>query len=46
MGIPAIMYCFFFLRFIVAGAEAWSIDAADPGGDRRHDCRRHTYFSS
>jgi putative oxidoreductase len=28
MGIPAIMYCFFFLYLTFAGAGAWSIDAA------------------
>ena len=27
MGIPAIMYCFFFLYLVVAGAGEWSIDA-------------------
>ena len=26
MGIPAIMYCFFFLYLMFAGAGAWSID--------------------
>lgn len=28
MGIPAIMYCFFFLYLVAAGAGAWSVDAA------------------
>ena len=27
MGIPAILYCFFFLYLMLAGAGAWSIDA-------------------
>lgn len=27
MGIPAIMYCFFFLYLVFAGAGEWSIDA-------------------
>jgi putative oxidoreductase len=27
MGIPAIMYCFFFLYLTFAGAGAWSVDA-------------------
>lgn len=28
MGIPAIMYCFFFLYLVFAGPGAWSVDAA------------------
>jgi putative oxidoreductase len=28
MGIPAIMYCFFFLYLAAAGAGAWSVDGA------------------
>ena len=27
MGIPAILYCFFFLYLMFAGAGAWSVDA-------------------
>ena len=27
-GIPAIMYCFFFLYLVFAGAGEWSVDAA------------------
>jgi putative oxidoreductase len=27
MGIPAVLYCFFFLYLAFAGAPAWSIDA-------------------
>jgi putative oxidoreductase len=27
MGIPAIMYCFFFLYLVFAGPGGWSIDA-------------------
>jgi putative oxidoreductase len=27
-GIPAVLYCFLFLYFMLAGAGAWSIDAA------------------
>jgi putative oxidoreductase len=26
-GIPAILYCFFFLYLVFAGAGSWSIDA-------------------
>jgi putative oxidoreductase len=28
MGIPAIMYCFFFLYLVVAGPGAWSVDGS------------------
>ncbi|HEX8848937.1 MAG TPA: DoxX family protein [Gemmatimonadaceae bacterium] len=28
MGTPAIMYCFFFLYLVFAGAGVWSVDAA------------------
>lgn len=28
MGTPAIMYCFFFLYLVVAGAGEWSVDEA------------------
>ena len=28
MGTPAIMYCFFFLYLVFAGAGPWSVDAA------------------
>jgi putative oxidoreductase len=27
MGVPAILYCFFFLYLVFAGAGAWSVDA-------------------
>lgn len=27
-GVPAVMYCFFFLYLAFAGAGAWSVDAA------------------
>jgi hypothetical protein len=26
MGIPAILYCFFFLYLVFSGAGAWSVD--------------------
>jgi putative oxidoreductase len=35
MGTPAIMYCFFFLYLVVAGAGAWSVDEAIARGRRR-----------
>jgi putative oxidoreductase len=28
MGVPAVMYCFFFLYLVFAGAGPWSVDAA------------------
>lgn len=28
MGVPAVMYCFFFLYLMFAGAGPWSVDAA------------------
>lgn len=31
MGTPAIMYCFFFLYLVFAGAGPWSVDAAIAG---------------
>ena len=31
MGTPAIMYCFFFLYLVFAGAGRWSVDAAIAG---------------
>ena len=27
MGVPAVMYCFFFLYLVFAGAGSWSLDA-------------------
>lgn len=26
-GVPAVLYCFFFLYLMLAGAESWSVDA-------------------
>ena len=37
MGIPAILYCFFFLYLMVAGAGAWSVDGVI--ADRRRIAR-------
>ena len=34
-GIPAIMYCFFFLYLVFAGAGEWSVDAAIARSRRR-----------
>lgn len=34
-GIPAILYCFFFLYLVFAGAGAWSVDGAIAGSRKR-----------
>ena len=36
MGVPAIMYCFFFLYLVFAGPGEWSLDAMIARG-RRHE---------
>ena len=36
MGVPAVMYCFFFLYLVFAGAGPWSVDAMIARSRRRH----------
>lgn len=41
-GVPAVMYCFFFLYLVFAGAGAWSVDrvlARRAAGGRNHALR-------
>jgi len=40
MGTPAIMYCFFFLYLVLAGAGMWSIDEAIARGRRERTVRQ------
>ena len=42
MGVPAIMYCFFFLYLVAAGPGTWSIDAAIASRRAASDARRAT----
>src|SRR4051794_21126471 len=43
MGVPAVLFCFFFLYLVVAGAGEWSLDAALARArqHRRQDGERH-----